>query len=119
MVPQAMTVSIGNVVITQDPIGTPLPVRPNLLLPPGYNTLNTSIAIPSQNPFGGSNLFVPPRYNVASYFIPTPIQVLSRGPYVPPPPFFGGSNRPGPSGSNLVGGTSHFVASVFQIPFGG
>jgi hypothetical protein len=45
MVPQAMTVSIGNVVITQDLIGTPLPLRSNPSLPPGYNALNTSISI--------------------------------------------------------------------------
>jgi hypothetical protein len=79
MVPQAMTVSTGNVVITQAPIGTPLPLRPNPSLPPGYNALNTSIAIPTQNPSGGSRLFVPPGYNVASHFVPTPTQVLSGG----------------------------------------
>jgi hypothetical protein len=119
MVPQATTVSTGNVVITQAPIGTPLPLRPNPSLPPGYNALNTSIAIPTQNPSGGSGLFVPPGYNVASQFVPTPTQVLSGGPYVPPPPLFGGSNHPGPSGSNPVGGTSHSVTSGFQIPVGG
>jgi hypothetical protein len=119
MVPQATTVSTGNVVITQAPIGTPLPLRPNPSLPPGYNALNTSIAIPTQNPSRGSRLFVPPGYNVASQFVPTPTQVLSGGPYVPPPPLFGGSNHPGPSGSNPVGGTSHSVTSGFQIPVGG
>jgi hypothetical protein len=119
MVPQATTVSTGNVVITQAPIGTPLPLRSNPSLPPGYNALNTSIAIPAQNPSGGSNIFVPPGYNVASHFVPTPTQVLSGGPYVPPPPLSGGSNHPGPSGSNPVGGTSHFVTSGFQIPVGG
>ena len=50
MVPQATPVPIGNVVITQDPIGTPLLLRSNLSFPPGYNTLNNSIANPSQNP---------------------------------------------------------------------
>jgi hypothetical protein len=30
-------------VITQPPIGTPLPLRSNTSLPPGYNTLNTSV----------------------------------------------------------------------------
>jgi hypothetical protein len=81
--------------------------------------LNTSISIPTQNPSGGSNIFVPPGYNVASHFVPTPTQVLSRGPYVPPPPSPRGSNFPVPSSSNPVGGTSHFVTSGFQIPVGG
>jgi hypothetical protein len=103
-------------VITQAPIGTPLPLRSNPSLPPRYNALNTSIANPTQNPSGGSNIFVPPGYNVASSFVPTPTQVLSGGPKIPPPPSPGGSNPPGPSSSNQVGGTSHFVASGFQIP---
>jgi hypothetical protein len=47
MVPQAMTISTGNVVITQAPIGTPLSFIPNTLLPPGYNALNTSIVTPA------------------------------------------------------------------------
>ena len=47
MVPQAMTVPTGNVVVTQDPIGTPLPLRSNLSLPLGYLALNTSIANPT------------------------------------------------------------------------
>jgi hypothetical protein len=72
MVPQAMPVSIGNAVITQDPIGKSLPLRSNSSLPLGYNSLNASIAIPTQNPFGGSNIFVPPGYNVANHFFPTP-----------------------------------------------
>jgi hypothetical protein len=79
MVPQATPVSAGNTVITQAPIGTPLPLRSNPSLPPGYNALNTSIANPTQNPSRGSNLFVPPGYNVASHFVPTPTQVLSGG----------------------------------------
>jgi hypothetical protein len=119
MVPHATTVSTKNVVITQAPIGTPLPLRPNMSLPPRYNALNTSSAIPTQNPSGGSRICVPPGYNVTSQFIPTPTQVLSRGPYVPPPPLFGGSNHPGPSGFNLVGGTNLFVTSGFQIPVRG
>jgi hypothetical protein len=108
MVPHAMTVSTRNVVITQDPIGTPLPLRSNPSLPPGYNALNTSIAIPTQNPSRGSRLFIPPGYNVFSQFVPTPTQVFSGGLTCPPPPLFGGSNCSSPSGSNLVGGTSHF-----------
>jgi hypothetical protein len=119
MVPQAMSVSTGNVVITQAYIETPLPLRSNLSLPPGYNALNTSISIPTQNPSGGSRLFVPPGYNAVIYFVPTPTQVLSRGPYVPPPPLSGGSNHLGPSGSNLVGGTNHSVAYGCHIPVGG
>jgi hypothetical protein len=79
MVPQATIVSTRNVVITQAPIGTSLPLRPNPSLPPGYNALNSSIVIPAQNPSGGSRLYVPPRYNVASHFVPTPTQVLSEG----------------------------------------
>jgi hypothetical protein len=47
MVPQAMHVSNGRIIISQDPIGTPLPIRPNSSLPPGYHTLNMSIANPS------------------------------------------------------------------------
>jgi hypothetical protein len=47
MVPQATTVSTENLVITQAPIGTLLPPRPNLSLPPGYKSLNTFIAIPT------------------------------------------------------------------------
>jgi hypothetical protein len=119
IVPQAMPISTGNVVITQPPIGTPLPLRSNLSLPPGYNALKVSIANLAQNPSRGSNLFVPPGYNVASHFVPTPTQVLSGGPYVPPPPSPGGSNRPGPSSSNQVGGTSHFITSGFHILVGG
>jgi hypothetical protein len=40
-------------------------------------------------------------------------------PYIPPPPSPGGANRLAPSGSNLVGGTSHFIAFGFHIPIGG
>jgi hypothetical protein len=119
MVPQVTHVSVESVVITQDPIGTPLPLRSNPSLPPRYNTLNTSIANPSQNPSGGPNRFVPPGYNVSSSFVPTPTQVLSGGAIIPPPPSSGGSNHPSPSRSNQVGGTSHFVTSGFQIPVGG
>jgi hypothetical protein len=46
-------------------------------------------------------------------FVPTPTQVLSRGPYVPPPPLVGGSNRSGPSGFNPVGGTNLSVTFGF------
>jgi hypothetical protein len=119
MVPQAMTVSTRNVVITQAPIRTPLSLRPNPSLPPGYNALNTSISIHTQNPSRGSGLFVPPGYNDASQFVPTLAQVLSRGSYIPPPPLFGGSNHPGPSGSNPIGDISHSVTSSFHIPIRG
>ena len=47
MVPQVMHVSDGGAVITQDIIGTPLPLRSNMSLPPGYHTLNASIVNPS------------------------------------------------------------------------
>jgi hypothetical protein len=119
MVPQAMPVSAGNAVITHTPIGTLLLIRSNLSLPPRYNSLNTSIANPSQNPSRGPNLFVPPGYNVAIHFVPTPAQVLSGGPYIPPPPSPGGSNHLGPSISNQFGGTSRIVTSGFQILVGG
>jgi hypothetical protein len=72
MVLQATTVSTRNVVISQAPIGTPLPPRSNPSLPPGYRDLNTSIAIPTQNPSGGFGLFVPSRYNSTSQVVPTP-----------------------------------------------
>jgi hypothetical protein len=47
MAPQAILVSTRSVVISQDPIGTPLPLRLNPSLPPGYNDLNTSIDNPA------------------------------------------------------------------------
>jgi hypothetical protein len=119
MVSQATPVSAGNTVITQDPIETLLLLRSNPSLPPGYNYLNTSIPNPTQNPSGGYTLFVPPGYNTRNHFVPTTTQVFSGGPYVPPPSLPRGSNRPSPSISNLVGGTSHSVASGFQIPVGG
>jgi hypothetical protein len=59
MVPQVVLVSTRNVVITQPPIGTPLPLRSNPSLPSGYNSLNASIDIPTQSPSEGSNLFIP------------------------------------------------------------
>jgi hypothetical protein len=56
MVPQATMIPTGNVVISQDPIGTPLPSRTNPSLPPGYRSLNDFVAIPSgSNPFGGTS----------------------------------------------------------------
>jgi hypothetical protein len=118
MVPQPMHVFVGNVVITQPPIGTPLPLSSNPSLHPLYNTLNTSISNAAQNPSEGSNIFVPPRYNVVSSFVPTPTQVLSRGVSIPPPSPRG-YNHPSPSSSNQIGDTSHFVTSSFQIPIGG
>jgi hypothetical protein len=116
MVPQATMIPTGNVVISQAPIGTPLPPRSNPSLPPGYRALNTSVATSTQVPSRVSGLFVPPGYNVVVGFVPTPAQVLSGGSYVPPPPLLGGS---GPSGSNPLGGTSLSITSGFQIPVGG
>jgi hypothetical protein len=116
MVPQATTIPTRNVVISQDLIGTLLPPRTNPSLPPGYRYLNSSVATSIQVSFGGSRIFVPPRYNVATGFVPTPAQVLSGGPYVPPLPLLGGS---GPSGSNPLGGTNIYVSYDFQIPIGG
>jgi hypothetical protein len=71
-VPQVTHVYVGSLVITQAPIGTPLPPRSNPSLPPRYNALNTSIANTTQGMSGGPNLFVPPRYNATSIFVPTP-----------------------------------------------
>jgi hypothetical protein len=121
MVPQVMSVSIESLIITQYRIGTPLFLRSNTSLPPGYNTLNTSISNPTQSPSEGPNIFVPSGYNAANSFVPTPTRVLSRGPNIPPPPPppHGGSNHTNPSSSNQVGGTSHFVSSSFQILIGG
>jgi hypothetical protein len=113
LVSQDTPICDGSAVITQDHIGTPLPLRSNPSLPPGYNALNTSIYNPSENPSLGPNVFVPPGYNVASSFVPTPTQVLSGGPNIPPPPSPGGSNHLGPSISNKVGGTIHSVSSSF------
>jgi hypothetical protein len=41
MVPQVTNVSVGSAVITQGPIGTPVPLRSNPSLPPRYHSLNT------------------------------------------------------------------------------
>jgi hypothetical protein len=68
MVPQATTIPTGNVVISQDPIGTPIPYRINPSLPLGYRALNSFISIPTQVP---SRLFVPLGYIVAAGFVPT------------------------------------------------
>jgi hypothetical protein len=97
----------------------PLPLRPTPSLLLGYNALNTSITIPTQNPSRGKNIFVSPRYNAATDFVPTPAQVLSGEPYIPPPHLSGGANRLGPSGSNPIRGTGPSITSGFQIPFGG
>jgi hypothetical protein len=110
MVPHATMIPNGNVVISQAPIGTPLPPRPNPSLPPGYRALNTSVAIPTQVPSGGSGIFVPHGYNDVVCFVPTPTQVLSGGSYVPPPPLLGGF---GPSGSNPLGGTNISITYGF------
>jgi hypothetical protein len=119
MVPQVTLVSVGSPVITQAPIGTPILPRLIPSLPPGYNSLNAYISTPIQSPSRWPNLFVPPGYHAASGFVPTPTQVLSRGSKIPSPPLPGGSNCHGPSSSNKDVGTSHFVASGFQIPIGG
>jgi hypothetical protein len=119
MVPKDTHVFAESEVITQDPIGKPLPLISNPSLPPGYNALNKSIANPSQNPSGGDNLFVPPGYNVSSSCVSTPTEVLSMGARVPSTPSPGGSNHPSPSSSNQIGGTSHYVTSGIQNPIGG
>jgi len=72
LVPQVTPVSIGSAMSTEAPIGTPLPLRSNPSLPPGYNSLDSSIANPTQGPFRGPNHFIPPGYNAASGFFPTP-----------------------------------------------
>jgi hypothetical protein len=72
MVPYATTIPIGNMVLTQGPIGTTLSSRPIPFLPHGYHALNTSIPIPTQVPSRASIIFTPPGYNVASGFILTP-----------------------------------------------
>jgi len=46
-------------------------------------------------------------------FVPTLAQILSKGPYVPPSLFLGGSHHPSPSGSNPVGGIDLSVTSGF------
>jgi hypothetical protein len=119
VVPQVTHVFVRSLVITQALIGMPLPSRSSPSLPLGYNALNTSISNPSQSPSRGINLFIPPGYNDASDFVPTPTQVLSRGPNAPPPPSPRRSNLRFPSSSNQVGGTSHSIASGFQILVGG
>jgi hypothetical protein len=113
MVPHAMTIPIGNTVVTQDPISTPLLSRPVPSLPHGYHALNTSIPIPTQVSSRSSGIFTPPRYNASSGFILTPSQVPSGGSYLP---FMGGF---GPSGSNPIGGSTPSFTSGFHIPFGG
>jgi hypothetical protein len=85
MVPQDTMIRTRNVVISQDPICTPLPPRSNPSLPPGYTALNTSVATSTQAPSGGSGIFVHPGYNVAIGLVPTLTQVLFGGSYVPPP----------------------------------
>jgi hypothetical protein len=111
-----LQIAHSTMVITRYPIGTPLLLRPNMSLPPGYNALNTSISIPTQHPSRGLKLFVPPGYIVTSHFVPTPIEVISVGPYVPPPTLYGGYKNPSPNGSKC---TIHSVSSGFQILVGG
>ena len=72
MVPHSMTIPTRNMVVTQDPIGTPLSSRPITSLPNGYNYLNTSIPIPTQVFSKASGFFTPLGYNDASSFILTP-----------------------------------------------
>jgi hypothetical protein len=116
MVPQATTIPIRNVVISQAMIGKPLPPRSNPSIPPGYRALNTSISYSAQVPSGGSGPFIPLGYNDVVFFVPTPTQVFFEGSHVPPPPSLGGS---GPSGSNPLGGTGISITYGFQIPVGG
>jgi hypothetical protein len=113
MVPHATTITTGNTVGSQAPIGTPLLFIPIPSLPPGYNSLNTSIPIPTQVPCGASGVFTPPGYNASFGFIPTPSQIPSGGSY---PPFIGGSD---PSGSNPIRGMTQSFTYVYQIPIGG
>jgi hypothetical protein len=113
MVPHATTIPIGNIVITQAPISTPLSSRPVPSHPHWYHALNTFIPISTQVPSKASRIFTPPGYNVVVGFIPTPSQVPSRGSY---PPFMGGF---GPSGSNPIGVSTPSFTSSFQIPIGG
>jgi hypothetical protein len=46
-VPLVAPFSAGSLVTTQAPIGTPLPLRSNPSLPPGYNVLSSSITNPT------------------------------------------------------------------------
>jgi hypothetical protein len=116
-VPQVAHFSTGSSGTIQALIGTPLPLRSNPSLPPRYNALSSSIPNPTQGPSGGPSLFIPPGYKYASSFVPTSSQVLPGGASLPPT--LGGSNRPSPSSSNLLGGTSHFVTYGYQLPVGG
>jgi hypothetical protein len=113
MVPCTMTIPSRNTVVTQAPIGTPLSSIPIPSLPPGYNSLNASIPIPTQVPSRVSGTYIPSGYNDDFGFVPTPSQVLFGGSYLP---FMGGS---GPSGSNPIGGTTHSFASGYHNHVGG
>jgi hypothetical protein len=113
MVPHATTIPIGNVVVNQAPIGTPLSSRPIPPLPHGYHVMNTFIPFPTQVRSRVSRVFIPPGYNVVAGFILTPSQVLSQGSYLD---FIGGSD---PSGSNQIGGTTQSFTYGYHIPFGG
>jgi hypothetical protein len=72
MVPHTMIIPARNMVASQAPIGKPLSSKPISSLPLGYNTLNASIPIPTQVPFGAFGVFTSLGYNVASGSIPTP-----------------------------------------------
>jgi hypothetical protein len=76
MVPEATMIPTRNVVISQAPIGTPLPPRSNPSLPPRYKDLNTFVAISTQVPSGGSGLFIPLGYNAAAVFVPTDLKMI-------------------------------------------
>jgi hypothetical protein len=71
MVPHATTIPIGNVVVHQAPIGTPLSSRPIPSISLRYQALNPSTAIPTQAPSGVSRLCFPPGYNDAASFTPS------------------------------------------------
>jgi hypothetical protein len=113
IVPHATNIPTGNVVVHQDPIGTPLSSIPISSLPLGYHALNPSIVVPTQVPSRVFGLFFPLGYNVVVSFVPTPSQVLSGGSY---PPFLGGSD---PSGPIPIGSTHHLFTSGYHILVGG
>jgi hypothetical protein len=48
MVPHIVTIPTSNIVVSQAPIGTPLPSRPTQSLPPGYRAINPSIVNTTQ-----------------------------------------------------------------------
>jgi hypothetical protein len=104
MVPCAMTIPSGNIVVNHAPIGIPRSSRPTPSLPFGYHALNPCATIHTQIPSR-----VPLGHNTSTIYIPTPSQVLSKGFY---PPLHG---RFVPSGSNSIGSTHHLLTFGYQI----